>query len=177
MPYGNLKAIVGPMFAGKSTALIGAKLREARPSLLLKPAFDTRYGATRVVSHDGLSSDAIAISEWPAIPDDVRVVLIDEVQFLAEPNFRGDVVAEVKGLLSRGVDVVVSGLDSDWRGDAFDVTARLMAMADEIDKRAAVCPVCGGRATKNFKKVRNDKVVELGESDLYEARCPAHWHF
>ena len=179
MSYGTLEVICGPMFSGKSTELLRrvlcARALEGRTVLVLKPAFDTRFGADRVTSHDGLSSDAHAVSEWPGIAPEVQAVFLDEVQFLQPPRFRGDPVAEVGRLLARGVDVVAAGLDVDWRGGPFEVTARLMAMADKGDKRAAICATCGRPATKSFKKSRGGTIVELGESDIYEPRCNRHW--
>lgn len=180
MPYGSLEVICGPMFSGKSTLLISHAKRavatENRSSVVLKPSFDNRYAETQVVSHDGLVIDALSVAAWPTISPETEVVFIDEVQFFCAPYFDGNIVAEVKALLESGLDVVVSGLDADWRGNPFEVTAMLMAMADKVDKRVARCPVCGGNATKNFKKIKNDYVVELGESYLYESRCNKHWY-
>ena len=178
--YGTLDVICGPMFAGKSTELL-KRILWARDGLgrrirVLKPAFDVRYGATRLASHDGLFADAEAIAEWPLIEAGTDIVFLDEVQFLEAPHFEGDVIAAVRSLLARGVDVVAAGLDADWRAEPFEVTGRLLAMADRVTKLHARCSVCGQPASKNFKKVVNDLQVELGEADLYEARCNAHWH-
>jgi thymidine kinase len=168
------------MFAGKSSAVVRhaslAVRAEGIRTLVIKPAFDTRYGEARVATHDGLWVPALAVASWPEIPEAIELVIIDECQFMCPPAFDGDLIAGVKALLSRGTHVIAAGLDADWHGDAFDVTARLMAMADTVTKLRAVCAVCGERnATKNHKKVRNGKVVELGASDMYEARCPEHW--
>ena len=177
--YGLLEVICGPMFSGKSTKLqkrlLVARDFYGRGVLCLKPAFDTRYGESRVVSHDGKGIEACAIASWPDIPGDIRSVFVDEVQFLAAPLFSGDAVAGIKDLLSRGIDVTACGLDCDWKGDPFHVTASLAAMADKLDKRTARCTVCNSPATKTFKKVPNAELVELGEKELYEARCNGHW--
>lgn len=179
MPYGRLEVITGPMFSGKSTLLLHritvSRILDGRSILVLKPSFDTRYGQTRVESHDGLAADARAVSEWPQVPASVERVFIDEVQFLEPPRFSGGVVAEIRRLLERGTDVTVSGLDTDWRGAPFPIMASLLAMADEVHKRTAHCTVCGRPATKSFKRVANKQVVELGAGDLYEARCLQHW--
>jgi thymidine kinase len=181
MAYGQLEVICGPMFSGKSTQLLKralwAKSMMGRRILVLKPAFDDRYGVDRVVNHDGLAIDAMAVNAWPVIGDEIDEVLLDEVQFMAAPHFAGDVPAEVRRLLARGVDVVACGLDLDWRGEPFPVTAALAAMADLLDKRSAICTQCGRSASKSFKKRFNEAVVELGETDKYEARCNAHWSF
>jgi thymidine kinase len=179
-PYGELTVICGPMFSGKSTSLLkrilSAREVEHRGVLVLKPSFDTRYGLSRIASHDGLSTDAIAIAEWPELPDQIDIVFIDEVQFMSSPRFDGDVVGQIRNLLERGIHVVVSGLDMDWRGHPFPITAHLMAMADFCEKRHAYCSVCGKPAPKTHKKMVNGFVVELGEADLYEPRCNNHWN-
>jgi len=94
---------------------------------------------------------------------------------MAPPLFDGDLPAAVRSALSAGIDVFAVGLDLDWRGQPFEVTARLAAMADRVVKRAAVCTACGAAATKTWKKSQSGGVVELGEADAYEARCDACW--
>lgn len=180
MPYGRLDVICGPMFAGKSTELLKrilwARNGENRKILVIKPAFDTRYDATRIVSHDGLASDAVAVRRWPTLPAECSEVFIDEAQFFVKPHYEGDLVGEVRELLAAGINVVCAGLDADWRGQPFEMTARLLAMADQVTKLRANCTVCGQPAGKTFKKISNGQQVELGQNDLYEARCNRHWH-
>lgn len=180
MWYGNLELICGPMFAGKSTELLKrafwARDVLGRKIVVLKPAIDDRYGVGRIVSHDGLALDAQPITAFPRIPNGTDLVFIDEVQFMMAPHFDGDLVAEVRALLQRGIDVVAGGLDCDWRGHPFMVTAALAAMADSVMKLRSECKVCGRPATKNFKKIPNDVQIEVGQGDKYEARCNNHWH-
>lgn len=180
--YGKLSVICGPMYAGKTTLFL-QKLLWARNGLnkkvlAIKPAFDNRYSDSKVVSHDGLSAEVESISSWVSVQaqaDEAAVVFMDEVQFFCAPNFDGDIVAIVRSLLEEGKEVVVNGLDMDWRGMPFEVTARLAAMADQMHKLTAHCSVCGKNAGKTYKKVVNDAQVELGAGDLYEARCNKHW--
>lgn len=180
MRYGKLEVICGPMFSGKSTEILKRAIWYTHGTgtriMLLKPAFDVRYGADRVVNHDGVGFDAVPISEMPAVPDDVAAVFVDEVQFCCEPHFRGDIVESIRALLDRGIDVAVSGLDTDWKGRPFMVTATLAGMADSIQKLRSRCAICGHDASKSFKKHGNERTVELGQADLYEPRCNAHWH-
>ena len=177
---GSLDVICGPMFAGKSTEILKRVLWNqnglGRRILILKPAFDTRYGATNLASHDGLSTEARAVTRWPEIDPAVDVVFLDEIQFFIEPHFQGDIVECVTALLARGVDVVVAGLDSDWRAQPFFVTGQMLALADTVVKLKSRCSICGHPASKNFKKKANGLQIELGEADLYEARCNDHWH-
>jgi thymidine kinase len=182
MHYGSLTAIAGPMFGGKSTAtlkrILWAKNGEGRTVHVFKIAFDDRYADQEIVSHDGLRAPAQSIS---SIPDTVfstnDIVFLDEIQFYQAPYFEGDVVGWVKTLLAQGIEVVVAGLDMDWKGDPFEITAKFLAMANVTEKLTAHCTVCGRPASKTFKKHTdaNTGSVELGAHETYEARCNSHW--
>ncbi|ACI99339.1 thymidine kinase [Rhodospirillum centenum] len=180
MRYGKLEVICGPMFSGKSTEILKRAIWYTHGTgtriMLLKPAFDVRYAHDRVVNHDGIGFDATPITRMPEVPEDVSAVFIDEAQFCCAPHFEGDLVQSVRALLERGIDVGVSGLDTDWRGHPFPVTATLAGMADTVIKLRSRCAVCGHEATKSFKKHGNDRTLELGQADLYEPRCNLHWH-
>jgi thymidine kinase len=178
--YGKLTAVAGPMFAGKSTELLKrvlwARNGLGKAVLVLKPAFDDRYGTDVVRSHDGLVAEAMPVSSPPDVPEGVSAVFIDEVQFLSRPAFDGELHEFVASLLHRGIDVVCTGLDLDWRGRPFPVTAALLAMADEVVKTTAHCTVCGRDASKSFRTEPDGERIRLGAGDAYQARCNAHWH-
>ncbi len=178
--YGNLKVFCGPMFSGKTTELLKrilwAKNGQHQKIKVFKPAFDQRYHKHSLVSHEGLASPAEAIDEWYGVDQEVQTVFFDEVQFFIPPHYQGqDIIAVIKSLLKDGVDVTVSGLDMDWQGEPFNVTAQLMAMAEEVQKFRGVCAVCGRPSTRSYKKTRKGESVELGSTDLYEPRCTHHW--
>lgn len=179
-PRGVLHVVLGPMFSGKTTALIQCMTDEMSRApmecLAIKPAFDIRYGRDRIASHDGLGVKALPVSEWPLIQPGIRHVFVDEAQFMAAPNFTDDFPSGVETLLRNGINVTACGLDTDWKGMPFTVTQRLSILADRLTMLTARCSACGGKATMNFKKRPNDQIVELGESDAYEARCMEHWH-
>jgi thymidine kinase len=181
----QLAVFSGPMFAGKTTALIAAVDAAARerPVVIVKPAMDNRYAETAIVTHDGVSHLAVPVSR----PDEVFAavaaasgdtkahVFADEVQFMERPNFDGDFHVVVHSLLMAGHPVTCGGLDCDWRGLPFDVTARLLAMADRVTKLTARCAVTGLPAQKTYKKVADNARVALGAADTYEPRCNAAW--
>ena len=84
---GWIEVICGSMFSGKTEELIRRLKRAqfARQKVeIFKPAVDTRYDETEVVSHD---SNAIQSTPVPnssnilILADDVDVVGIDEAQF------------------------------------------------------------------------------------------------
>ena len=182
MTYGTLTVICGPMFSSKSTSLLKRILWERngleKDVLVVKPAFDNRYSETRIVTHDGLSVNAQSITGWLQVArkaDFADSIFLDEAQFFDGERFSDDIIKIVKGLLGSGKNVIANGLDMDIMGDAFPITATLMAMADEVIKLTSNCSVCGQPATKSFKLIENGKSVELGSVGMYEPRCNRHW--
>ena len=172
------------MFAGKTTEtlkrILWATNGENKTVHVFKPSFDTRYGESEIVSHDGLKATATNIASIPDIEfTPGSLVFLDEIQFYMAPYFDGDVISWVRTLLSTGVDVVAAGLDMDWQGQPFQITASLLAMANDAKKLTAHCTVCGRPATKTYKKETTEDTgsVELGTSANYEARCNNHWNF
>lgn len=182
--YGTLTFICGPMFSGKTTELLKrilwAKNGQHTQIKVFKPAFDRRYAQLEIVSHEGLSVEAQAIYNWTTsieylIDQGVECVFFDEVQFFCAPNFENDVMAIIRDLLSAGINVVASGLDMDWQGAPFEISGQLAAMAEEMVKLKAICHVCGRPASRTYKKGGSQKQVEIGGTDLYQARCLLHW--
>lgn len=185
----TLTVIAGPMFAGKTSALI-RHVRQAladgsRPVVILKPAMDLRYGEAAIVTHDGVAHPALpvagerdlfaAVAEAAARGHGPVHVFADEVQFLEAPHFAGSFHQCVHALLVAGHDVTCGGLDCDWRGMPFDVSARLMAMADRIEKLTARCSVTGLPAAKTYKKTADAARIALGAGDTYEPRANCAW--
>lgn len=177
--YGQLTLICGPMFSGKTTELLKRILWEKngvkRNVAVFKTSFDNRYAHEEVMNHDGLEARALSIKSWSALDPSVDIVFFDEVQFFCAPQFNGDLVDIVLGLITRGVDVCGAGLDMDAEGRPFPITASLMAMADEVIKLRSHCAVCGQPATKTFAKKGKVNKVQLGGAESYEPRCTKHW--
>jgi thymidine kinase len=82
---GSLEILTGPMFSGKTGALISAALRTGPSALLLKPSTDHRHVSTELVSHSGerLGGASFAFATEPLrFASDAPLVAIDEVQLL-----------------------------------------------------------------------------------------------
>jgi thymidine kinase len=173
---GRLTVIVGPMFAGKTTALI-ERLRAAegqgRCTLALKSAIDDRYDPEHLVAHTGVRQDARAIS-LPAelrnvVDAAVEVVGIDEAHF-----FREGFVPEVLALLDRGVDVICAGLDRTSFHVPFGEMGALCCEADAVLKLTARCTICGGEATHTKRLVEDTRDIVVGGEGMFEPRCRRH---
>ena len=172
----ELTLVTGPMFAGKTSHIIGNLNRYPN---VFKPSIDTRYSIGSIMTHTGQSIPATNISNPRYIGEMMKDGLLpegglsfDEIQF-----FDSSIVTVIGDALNMGRDVLACGLDLDWQGRPFPVTAHLLAMADSVLKIKAICQVCRGPASKTFKKIADDLVVDLGASDKYEARCCNHWRY
>ena len=169
---GWIEVICGSMFSGKTEELI-RRLKRARIANLkveiFKPALDTRYDETQVVSHDANAIQSTPIDNSQTIlllAQDVEVVGIDEAQF-----FDNEITTVCETLALRGIRVIVAGLDMDYTGRPFGQMPDLLAIADFITKLHAICVKCGNLANFSFRKTAQDSQVLLGEKETYEPRC------
>ncbi len=181
---GRIEVICGCMFSGKTEELIRRlnHVRIARqPLAAFTPRRDTRYRLGSLVSHNGISVEACPIDSVREIhehlEEHVRVVAIDELHFLDDD---AEVVVEVcQELADRGLRVIVAGLDQDFRAQPFAQMARLMAVAEQVDKLYAICVRCGAFATRSQRLIDgrpapyDAPTIAVGGLELYEARCRA----
>ena len=169
---GWIEVVVGSMFSGKTEELIRRLKRAtiARQRVaLFKPAIDTRYDATDVVSHDATAMPSTVITapqQMLLLVGDADVVGIDEAQF-----FGPELVPVVEQLARDGRRVVVAGLDQDFLGQPFEPVPQLMAVAEHVTKLHAVCVRCGAPANHSQRIVAGGGRLLLGEKDAYEPRC------
>ena len=163
------------MFSGKTEELIRRVKRAvlARQRVqAFKPRIDDRYDAERIVSHERMSVEAVAVGTSESlegrIEDECQVVAIDEAQF-----FDTGIVDVVDRLAARGLRVIVAGLDQDYLGRPFHPMPELMAIAEEVTKVHAVCTSCGASASRSQRLLAEGGTVLVGGSEAYEARCRA----
>ena len=169
---GSIEVICGSMFSGKTEELIRRLKRVKIANLkaeIFKPAFDTRFDGTNIVSHDTNFIHSTPVANATAIlqlAQDVHVVGIDEAQF-----FDTEIVPICEQLAVRGIRVIVAGLDMDYLGRPFGPMPQLLAIADYITKLHAICVICGNIANISYRKTADAAQVLLGEKDIYEPRC------
>lgn len=180
---GTVEVITGVMFSGKSEELL-RRVRRAmiarRKIQVFKSQLDDRYsGIHTISSHDGRHVEALPVSNSRDVAEyvesDTDVVAVDEVQFMDD-----GIVEVVNDLADRGIRVIVSGTDMDFRGLPFGPIGPLLAVAEKIDKLHAICVVCGELATRNQRLIdgrpapAEGPTIQVGGMESYEARCRAH---
>ena len=65
----------------------------------------------------------------------------------------------------------IAGLDTDFLGKPFGPMPALMAVAEDIQKVHAICVKCGSPANHSHRLSKNNELVVLGETDIYEPLC------
>lgn len=177
---GRLEIICGSMFSGKSQELL-RRLNLAdyakKQVITFSPTKDTRDAQQqRLVSHDGRKRTAYKIEKIAQVHDLVdastNIVAFDEVQF-----FPHQIIQTIMTLLEQGKQVIASGLDLDFRGMPFPITANLMALSDTVTKLKAICIICSHDAHFSQRLVNgqpahyDDPTVLIGTSEHYQPRC------
>jgi len=179
---GKLKTIIGPMFAGKTSAILQEILWINHCKfkvLVIKPRIDNRYSADHIATHDKLSFPCFSMDNWQHVIDNhtlksynYHTVFLDEVQFMDSDT----TLQIVSNMLVDGVNVIAAGLNQDSRGKPFETTALLMALSDEIKLIQSICSQCGRPATKTQRQEQTaDERVVVGSVGAYEPRCLSHW--
>lgn len=175
----------GAMNAGKSTTLLQASFNyreRGMHTMLWTAAVDDRVAMGRIGSRIGLEAEAFTFTTETDLFAAVRgadrpdCVLVDEAQFLSAEQVE-QLAAVVDGL---GIPVLAYGLRTDFRGQLFAGSQRLLALADKLVELKAVC-ACGRKATMNLRVDANGKPVlqgaqtEIGGNDRYMAVCRRHF--
>ena len=167
--FGWIEVIAGSMFSGKTEELI-RRLKRAQFAKLkteiFKPMVDTRYDDEMVVSHDAneiRSTPVPAAANIRILADTCDVIGIDESQFFVD-----EIITVCNDLANKGIRVIVAGLDMDFKGNPFGPMPALMATAEYVTKVHAICTRTGNLANYSFRKSNNDKLVMLGETEVYE---------
>ena len=165
-----MEVICGSMFSGKTEELI-RRLRRAEMAgqnvEIFKPKIDTRYDDEEVVSHNHnkiRSTPVESSNEILLLGSTCDVVGIDEAQFFDE-----GIVGVANNLANNGVRVVIAGLDMDFMGRPFGPMPNLMATAEYVTKVHAICRTTGNLANYSMRKSAGTDLVELGETESYEA--------
>lgn len=175
------------MNAGKSTSLLQSahNYREQGMQVaLFTAALDDRYGKGVIRSRIGLQDNASLFDEQSLFlqplkeqhqSDPLACVLVDEAQFLTQRQVNE--LAEVVDLLN--IPVLCFGIRTDFQGELFPGSARLLALADKLSELKTVCS-CGRKATMTIRVDDAGRVVAAGEqvqiggNDRYVAKCRRH---
>jgi thymidine kinase len=175
------------MNAGKSTLLLQAAYNYRERGMdvfLLTSALYKDDDAGHISSRIGISADATLYTAETDILSLVRermaqhridAIFVDEAQFLTKEQVWQ--LARVADHIN--VPVLTYGLRTDFRGELFEGSATLLAIADAIREVRTICE-CGRKATMvvrlgpDGKALTEGDQVSIGKS-TYVSLCRRHW--
>ena len=178
----SLELYLGPMFAGKSSAVLGVIRRNliiGRQTLCLTSSLDNRYTSdAKITSHNKDSYPATAVVTLTPLletPDFQRAecIIIEEAQFFSD--LRDFVLPAVEEF---GKSVICVGLDGDSDRRPFGQLLDLVPYADKIHKFTALCRRCGDGtdALFTFRRAGAPTTqIAVGSHDTYEPLCRLHY--
>lgn len=178
------------MGAGKSLDLlkVAYNYKERNQNcLIMSSSLDKRFGDGIVASRIGIQEPCVMITIGDDIQEiveaycvgkdeDPSCILIDEAQFLTKDqvNSLTYIVDEMN------IPVICYGLRIDYRGEPFEGSCQLMALADTIEEIKTICH-CGKKATMNMRIVDGKAVYDgdqivIGGNESYISVCRKHYH-
>jgi len=132
--------ILGPMKSGKSFDLISyfAPLRYTKKRFALFQS-ERNVRDNQIESRNGALLDANKVGSFAEIIDaGYEIIGIDEIHM-----FRPEEAENIKKILQKGTQVVVAGLDLDYRGEMFLIIKKLLEIGPlRVVYRRAVCENC-----------------------------------
>ncbi|KAG8642147.1 hypothetical protein MANES_12G062301v8 [Manihot esculenta] len=201
-PAGEIHVIVGPMFAGKTTALlrrIKSESNSGRNVAMIKSSKDTRYANDSLVTHDGLKFPCWALPDlssfqhklgddaylkilstdfmsWKMLETHVTGLLLIDVICIDEAQFFDDLY----DFCCKAADhdektIIVAGLDGDYLRRSFGSVLDIIPPADTITKLTARSELCGKRAFFTLRKTVGTQTELIGGSDVYMPVCRQHY--
>lgn len=167
---GYLKLYLGPMFAGKTSAIVQNYRRYTRAMkrvLVINHSFDTRYSASHLSTHDGVEIPCVFASELKSLSGTVKdkydVVLINEGQF-----FQDIYETTIDWVDTMSKMVFVCALDGDSNREAFGDILRLIPYADTYEKLTSICESCGENAPFTYRNPdkSNGEKIQIGVAEF-----------
>ena len=170
---GKITVYTGPMFSSKSVMMLFAFERAMiaeKKVLAFKPRIDDRFGNSVIRSRSFGEIPAIDISNISELLNyDADVFIIDEFQFLA-----GD-VSLIQNMANDGKIFYISGLDMTAEGKPFGPMPELLAIADQVEKKVAICNDCKREnATISFYLSNKTEDIVVGNHE-YIVLCRECW--
>lgn len=149
----------GPMFAGKSTALLEEyeNIKDKDSVICFKPSKDKRDRSQIRARDVKETAEAIVISKFDEIPnhltDKIKHIIIDEAQFI---NGNFNILSKLS--IERDMYIVVGGLSQTSEQRPFGTMPYILAISDYIIQLKAECK-CGKNA--HFTYCNGKKIGDI----------------
>jgi len=176
------------MNAGKSTSLLQSNhnyKENGLDTIIFLPNETSKLSNGQIVSRIGLKAKAVvADKEFNFLKyikekttKNLSCILVDEAQFLSKAQVRQ--LGQVADKLN--YPVMCYGIRTDFRGELFEGSAELLALADNLIELKTICSLCNRKATMVVRKDENGNIVTegskivVGGNDIYMPVCRKHY--
>ena len=176
------------MNAGKSTSLLQSNhnyLESGLDTMIFLPNETSKLSKGKIVSRIGLKAKAIIANKDFNFIEYVKdnqtkqlsCILIDEAQFLTKNQVRQ--LGQIADKLN--YPVMCYGIRTDFRGELFEGSSELLALADNLIELKTICSHCVRKATMVVRRDEEGKVVTegtkvvVGGNDIYTPVCRNHF--
>ncbi len=176
------------MNAGKSTALLQSNhnYKESNlKTLLFLPKSIADKSNGKIVSRIGLEADAIIVNNEYDFYNEISkkqsekisCIFVDEAQFLTKKQVHG--LGKIADELN--IPVMTYGIRTDFRGELFEGSQELLALADNLKELKTICSECDKKATMVVRLDSNGKILLEGEkiliggNEIYKTLCRKHF--
>lgn len=159
-----IKTFTGPMFSGKTTALLTTyfNMWNKKNILCFKPKMNIR--------DDGIKSknikdnvEAIEIEDLSDIlkyiKKNTRTIFIDEANFLT-----GDVGVLTELSIDNNVDIYISGLNMTSEQKPFGIMPNILSVSDYIEISKSYCTICNREVSFIYFEGNKDNDIVVGDS-------------
>lgn len=174
----SLTLIMGCMFGGKTTELLRLVDREEsihRRVLVVNHTIDSiRSGKSLLKTHSG--KERYTDYEISNLNDDILEDILEkspDTVAINEGQFFKSLGKYTLTLLSENINVIVCGLDSDFKKQPFREITDLIPHANHLIKLYALCSICkdGTKALYSKRLKGGSDRIQVGGSDSYVPVC------
>ena len=184
---GFLTIIIGPMYSGKTERLIdlynenkfikqnnNSYIECSDKLLAINYDKDTRYGVNKIISHNKKEMDCISINNFEELLytqndkkklDTAKYIYINEAQFFK--NLKIWVLTQIE---EYDKNIILCGLDSDFKRDKFGEILDLIPHADQLIKLYGKCSKCNNKSLYTYRLTGETNQEVIG-SDNYIPVC------
>ena len=168
----------GTMNSGKSMDILKIANNyeeQGKKVLIFTSVVDTRYGLGKITSRVGFQREALLMNDQlveVVASEKPDCVVVDEAQFATPEQI--DQMAYIVDKL--GIPVIAYGLMTDFQGNLFTGSKRLLELADRIEEIKTVCWHCNSKARFNTRFIDDQAVfagaqLDIGGNDKYRPLC------
>ena len=169
------------MNAGKSTSMLQTNhnyIETGLETMIFIPKETESSSKSKVVSRIGLEAHAISADKNLNFLKYIKknktsklsCILIDEAQFLSKDQVRQ--LCEVADKFN--LPVLCYGIRTDFRGELFEGSSSLLALADNLIELKTICSLCARKATmvvrldSKGKALKKGSQIKIGGNDIYK---------